>query len=182
MSNISFLANYIKPVYVQKRDENDNLHPYKTSMVEIDKTSHKDRILLDTLSHNWGVCNYISDIYYEMEDSLLSGRILDKKHIFAITSQMSDWSNMRPDDVLAVAQFAEKDDMNELEYIQVNPEHGYVNFNSSFKNIGSAMLKFLADTFPEKRIKVFPAPNAVEFYKKNNYKPYPEEKRALWNA
>ena len=183
MGNISFQANYIKPVYVRKKDADDNFHPYKTSMVEMDKTSANDRRVLNVLSHGWGRYNFVSDIYFDIERDYFAGRDNSNKHVFAITSQVDDFDNLRADDVLAVAEFIEKKNLNELEYLQVNPDCAYVNPHSCFKNIGSVMLNFLADRFPDKIIKVFPTSTAVaSFYKKNSYSVMPEDSRYLWNG
>ena len=144
LNNISFQANFIKPVIIQKKDTKDNWHPFKVSMVELDKTSVEDRKVLYEISKSWGTYNYVSDIYNEVLDEFLSEKIDPTKHVFAITTQKADYDNLRRDDVMCIAKFNEGKKLNELEYIQVNPEHGYVNYDSAYKKIGSTMLKFLS--------------------------------------
>lgn len=184
MNNITFQANFIKAVNIQKRDDKDNYHPYRVSIVEIDKYNSKDMNALNSVSSSWGRNNYVSDIYYELESSCLSNLDANRTHVFAITSQREDFENLRADDVMCVSEFVENKEMNELQYIEVNPEHGYANFYSEFKYIGSAMLQFLTERFPQKYIKVFSSKNAEPFYKKNNYSPMPNSKedRYYWNG
>lgn len=184
MNNISFQANYIKPVVIQKKDTQDNWHPFEVSMVELDKNSVEDRKLLYNISREWGTYNYVSDIYNEVMDEFLSENLHPQKHVFAITTQKDDYENMRADDVMCIAKFNENDKINELEYIQVNPEHGYVNYNSAYKKTGSAMLKFLTEKFNDKPISVFSASGgACEFYKKNNFKQVSKSNNQyFWNA
>ena len=185
LNNISFQANFIKPVIIQKKDTKDNWHPFKVSMVELDKTSVEDRKVLYEISKSWGTYNYVSDIYNEVLDEFLSEKIDPTKHVFAITTQKADYDNLRTDDVMCIAKFNEGKKLNELEYIQVNPEHGYVNYDSNYKKIGTTMIKFLSEAFNNKPISVFSASGTVcEFYKKNDFKPVSEKEESnyFWKA
>ena len=182
LSNISFQANYIKPAVVQRRDENDNFHPYKVSVVELDANSANDIKSLYEVDELWSGHSFAWEIYNDFK-AVADYENNKKLHFFAITEQKRNFGKLNPADVMCLAEFEEHPNINEINYLQTNPEYGYENYYQPFKHTGSAMIDFLEQHFYDKPIKVFSTLTAVTFYQKNSFTKMPAaDDRYFWNA
>ena len=178
INKINFTANYIKPAIIKKNDGNGNFRPYKVSVAELDCKNRNDVRALKKTGQEWK--EFSSEIYWDFIDNCKNNL---NRHFYAITSQTDDYEHLRHDEIMGLAEFEEDKNVNTLVFLQVNPELNYTSAESEYKYIGTAMLDFLAATFPQKYIKVFPVPTAYEFYLKNDFTPIPgTDKRYLWNA
>jgi len=183
INNINFQGNYIKPAVIKRDNGNGEFLPQKVSVVELDIDSCKDRALVANIAKEWGRQNFIDNIEFDIQQQRERLIKNNKFHVFVLTSQEDDFNTLRKDEVMAMAEFKERLDSNELVYLQVDPENNYSNPFSEYKHIGKAMLDFLQDNFVLKPLIVFPTPSAQKFYLKNNFTsmPAPKEKY-MWNA
>lgn len=185
-SNVSFQANFIKPVKILKKVGREKFVAYPVSVVEIDTNNIGDVRALRAISLSWDKYNYVQDIYEDVSRLRLGGDDGSQMHVFAITLQRDNFDKINKDDIIGVAEFVENKELNELVYLQVEPEHNYGNMESQFKHIGKSILNFLEEKFFEKPIKVFSTGSAIDFYLKNGFSAMPNNckstARCLWNA
>lgn len=179
-NNINFTANYIRPAVIMKNDGKGEYHPYRVSVIELDRQNSGDIRALQKTALAWK--DLASDIYCDFV-CINSDCIDNNPHFFAITSQADDFKHLRHDEIMGLAEFEEDKKANTLVFLQVSPELNFASFNKAYKHIGTAMLNFLKTAFPKKYIKVYPLETAYDFYIKNEFKPVPKSSnRCLWNA
>lgn len=176
---ISFKANLIRPVSVERMVDEKNYKSIPTSFVELDNTSSQDLQALRKISRSWDngksyawdIYNFFSCSFEEDEDFLLS------KRYFAVTTQRQNFEKLSYDRVLGLAQMNDEDSYYMLEFLQVDPDTNFNEFYRKFKGVGAAMLMALKTLFNSKDIVLRPADsNVVEFYVKQGFELLKESK------
>ena len=168
MTQITFGANYIQNVMIQKRTPENKFEPCEVAVVELDANSMDDFNTLRTLASSWGPDTFVPDMtfHFRVYAGLEQQALL---HLFAITQQKKDFEKLNTNDVMGLADFKEEKNLYALNYLQTNPDYGYVNYFQEYKHVGTAMLNFLKAKFSDKPIKLHSTQNAVPFYLKNGF-------------
>jgi len=174
MSQISFKANFVKPVIVKKKDDNHNYANTKVSLVEIDVDNKGDMYALKELPQNWGPDNFSSDIYNNAKKRHMTGDVDSDVHTYAVTSQNHNFQTLNSDKILGVAELIDVDSKNnKLNLLQVNPDYSksyvYSKDNRKYKNVGSSMLNSLINLAPDKNLNVRTTQWVEDFYKKHDF-------------
>ena len=170
---ITFKAQYIKPVTVQKKVYKSEFQNKEVSLVEFDTKSENDLITLNSLNCYWDNCRSLlheitkifNKIYYNDKEK-------QDEHFFAITEQKKDFDFLDETLILGVLQTRRlADNTLEIENLQVSPE---TNFNSvvrNYKYVGRALLESVKDFFPkDKTIVLNSLRSAMPFYRKYGFK------------
>ncbi|MDY6358625.1 MAG: hypothetical protein SPL76_03805 [Cyanobacteriota bacterium] len=176
-NNISFGASLKTNTFIRK----GRMHtPVSVSIVELDKTNANDMNALSTISDSWnkeGSKNCRFNNYVDMILTKAGSEENDfsvKDHYLALTTQKDNFEKLDPKNVLGVSLFSEDGVGGELEYLQVHPNtcKSYAGSKRVYKNVGTAMIDYLKDTYSKVHIFVNAAHDAVKFYYKNGFVPY----------
>ena len=165
MNNISFKANYINTVQVQKL-VGSSYKPCNASFVEFNTNDKKDTFTLKEVSDLWGDC-YARDI----KDDFKSDDFPPKnKHVYGLTLQNNNFEYIKPESVLGIVEFQENEDSNKLEFLQVNPENQSYQFGRpKHKKVGTRIIDSLKKLYYSKPMKLHSVFSAKNFYKKNGF-------------
>jgi len=170
MNNISFRANLIHPVQVKKQT-GSSYQPYSANFVEFDINDKKDMYALRETSQNWED-SFAEIIYDDAENENLKEQKDKNIHIYALTSQQSDFKNMKPSKILGLVEFNENyHGAGKIELLQTNPEDMAMQRNRpKFREVGRGIIKSLKNLYGEKPIIVRSSDDAMIFYEKNGFK------------
>jgi len=174
MTPISFKSNFISPVNIQKKSKDDNYVGSSASLVEIDVTNDDDVFAVDDLPKLWGNKNFVSEISKNIKQIYTYADYDTPIKAYAVTLQSSHFEKLKPNKILGIVQLDTRaEDINELDYLQVNPKYAKTYCKSSdtrsYKGIGSSLLDSIKNIYPSKKIHLTSAPSAVEFYKNNAF-------------
>ena len=185
MNKISFNGTFIHKRNIKQRIDNRYI-PVKSSFIELNPNDFNDLKTLSNIDKNWN-SEFSSTIY----QSALSNKSLinTNKKYYALTIQKDNFQTLDYKKILGLAEFENKEDLNKIVLLQVNPK--YINNNPHqkslfskiftkifrtknstlplYKNIGRGIL----DSFKEisdKSLELFALNNTKDFYKKNGFK------------
>src|SRR5574344_192381 len=187
MASVNFKASFITNVDVQKKQNKNNYKDVATSLVELDPKDKNDVMALAKTAYEWEKVssNFAPDIYNEALKTK-SFPDVEAEHFYAVTNKKSNFKKLNTDKILGLALFSEKmNKPNELNWLQVSPKQNFGNkTDRKYRQIGTSIVKFLQDEYPEKPIYIQSANSAVGFYKKNQFKPisYDEPTKMIWNV
>ncbi len=164
---INFKANYINATTV-KRINQTPVSDKVVSFVELSPQSTSDVKAIRTLSYCWDDNKSLAgDLYCNLRDCSLYGDNSGQK-FYAITQQRNNFEKLDSDEILAVAQIRDRDDIH-LDLLQVDPANNNDIYLREFCHIGTAMLNCLKKLFPNKDITLKSVDSAFDFYLKNGF-------------
>ena len=89
-NNISFKAQFIKPVYIKRVIDKDN-SKCLASFVELNQANIKDVKTLELLNKEWGdKAKYLKNIYHSICNNFKTKTESPDSKIYALTTQISD--------------------------------------------------------------------------------------------
>lgn len=169
MTPINFKANFLKTVYVPRKGKEET----EMSIVSLDKNNQEDMIALRDVAKEWNskATTFAFEIY---QDAIKEYQYNDvvKEHYLAITQQNQDYAHLTPDKIVGLALYSEKNEpQNEISWLQTDPNNNTANSNQSreYKGIGRIMINYIK-SITDKPLFVQSADNAIEFYKKQDFK------------
>lgn len=191
-----FQAEFRENATVKKKFLGRIYKDEKASIVEMDKTSEKDKDALSEVSYNWVDSdntqkNYTDTIYYEF---VRAGETTDdeqKRQFFALTSQKSNFKEMKHDKVLGLAEISQvsKDqykgldtDAYMLEFLQAKPDSAYAISGRKYKKVGKSMLDFIIKNYTSKPLLVSPIESAEKFYSDNGFEFLPNSDTMIYTG
>ncbi len=165
MNNINFKATHINSINIFKR-EGTNYKPFEANFVEFNQGNKKDLFTLKETSDLWGDC-YALDIKEHFKNDDFQK---EKKHVYGLTTQNENYDYIKPNNVLGVVEFIEKDDCNKINLLQVSPDNQAYQFGRpDYKKVGTAIVESLKQIYDSKPIKLHSVFNAKGFYEKNGF-------------
>ena len=185
MNKISFKGTFIHSRTIKQKLDNRYI-PVKSSFIGLNPNDSNDLKTLSNINKSWNT-EFSTAIY---QSALHYNKSLQKtnRKYYALTLQEDNFQSMDYKKILGIAEFENKEDINKIVLLQVNPR--YINNDSQksflskifskffktrndtlplYKNIGSGIL----DSFKEisdKSLELFAFRNTKDFYKKNGFK------------
>ena len=169
---LTFKAQLIQPIKVQKLGYDKKYHDHQASFVELNPKDMNDRLCLNEVNNNWeDKTSLASDIANDLnKDSKKEVCEIDKRY-FALTTQNDDFKNLDHKQILGVVNIIEiASTLNHLKFLQVKPSCNYGRNNRKFKDIGKGILDSLKAMFPSRDITLEAIDGSIMFYKKNGFK------------
>lgn len=168
---ISFKAQYVKPVIIQKLGIDSKYHDYKASLVELSPESHNDFLSLNEVNKNW---NNSESLAYEIT-RIFNGLYRKNKpsqneNFFAITTQKKDFDKLNENLILGLVQTRKPKNLLEIENLQVNPNTNYDAKKRAFKHIGSALINFIKKELNPEEIYLNSKRESIPFYQRHRFK------------
>lgn len=164
---INFKASYINSTTI-KRINQPQTTDKVVSFVELSPQSMSDVKAIRTLSYCWDDNkSFAGDLYNNLRDCRLYSDDSGQK-FYAITQQRNNFEKLDSDEILAVAQIHDRDDIH-LDLLQVDPANNNDVYLREFCYVGTAMLNCLKKLFPDKDITLKSVNSAIEFYLKNGF-------------
>lgn len=183
-NNISFGAKFIKPVDVLKYSGNAKGYvPGKVSLIELLPDNAKDVKALHELCEFWGNDTFVNNILHSVNSVRRYGN--DKNtRVFALTTQRSDFENVRHEDVAIAAEIFDIDEkIVKLNHLQKDPYLIYSYTPKPLNLVGHAMLNYLKELSQGKTITLKSTPSATWFYKRNGFKECKDNPRCfIWEG
>ncbi len=169
-NNISFKAQFIKPVYIKRVIDKDN-SKCLASFVELNQANINDVKALELLNKEWGdKAKYLKNIYHSICNNFKTKTESPDSKIYAITTQISDLENLNPNVIEGVVEVipAPNKDLF-ISYIQVNPKNTYKSEDRVYSKVGTEIIDTLKKLFPRKKLSTISGNNSQSFYEKNNF-------------
>lgn len=189
LNSISFKANFIKNVYIQKDNFSNNPLPVEVSLVELNAKDKNDIDVLEDTNELWNnvkeeYSKYIFyDAYKENEGIKNPRENVKKRHYYAITTQTENYNILEANKILGLAQFSEKEGRyNKLDWLQVNPTTSFTNTDSQqrpYQGVGKILLEHIKNV-TEKALEVSSSNKAIPFYQKQGFYPSGFSKNYLY--
>ena len=168
MNNINFKAKYIKPIDIEKWEDNQ-YKPFTASFIEFEPSNNNDKLTLKKTCELWGKDSLMS---YMNDDFTQDDFQTSNKHIYSITSQNNNYDCINPDKVLGAVEFIEdkKNNINNIIFLEVEPDNQALQMGKqNYKKIGTSILNCLKSLYHNKPIKLNSSYSAIKFYEKNNF-------------
>ena len=187
MNPITFKANYKNSVEIQKYNGKE-YKPCTVAFVELEPSESE---VIKNVHAKWNA-PLVSGIYKAYSQNPNS------KHVYAITTQNNSFKYLDSNKILGIALLEEYRNTPtltpEITYFQVNPqnlskEYGNSKLNKlkkyfkkllhcnkspkqkpQYQHIGTKLMKSIQKLYNEKKIILFPLPEAESFYKKMGFK------------
>ena len=172
MESINFTANRIKNVNIARKYYN-SYKPCRVSLVEMDPANQKDIDAIYKITDKWDE-SFTAFTYDDMRTVKANPELKSQLHVYALTTQNSDFDKIKPSKILGVAEIVERySDGNKIEVLQTNPDFikGSFNEKPKFKNIGKQLVSFVKKAFGDKPLYLNPTCTAVPFYEKLGFVP-----------
>ena len=165
MNEVSFKANYIGKVSVQK-SYYKKYKPFDVSLVKMNPSNESDiRAVLKTTSL-W-------------DDSLTAFTYDDMKKnistdIFALTTQKNNLKKPLASKILGLIQLSDNPKGGKrIDVLQTNPKYIHnkvLNDSPKYKHIGQTLVEFATTKFSDENFYAHPTKSAVPFYKKQGFR------------
>ncbi len=167
--SINFTANLLSHPTVQHKSSAFGYKPAEVSLVELDKKNKHDVDAIRQTSQDWmdKGGQFISNYYHDMVKPFEYADV-EKEHFYALTTQKSDFENLKGKDILGVMMFAEtRNPENEIEWLETNPQTKKASgLKREYKDVGKKLVEYVRANFKQKDIFVQSADSAIGFYKK----------------
>ena len=168
MCPINFKANYIKPVNIKKQGED-----YSASLIQIDKTNPNDIKALQKLAYSWGTRTYAYDVYINASDDYYAlrgeenySKYSDPSEYYAITKQKNNFDDLNYADILGITQLSNRENTNEIKYLQVEPKNSYYSKQRKYSHVGSTLIENIKQMFSDKVLFLYSNAKSISFYEK----------------
>ena len=183
MDSVNFTANHIKDVNIARRYYNQ-YKPCKVSLVEFDPTNKKDIDAIYKTTDRWDE-SFTAFTYDDMREVSKNRSLLPDLHVYALTTQTTNFDKIKPSKMLGVIEIVEKyTNGNKVEVLQTNPALIKRNDNKKprFKHIGEQLVSFIKEKFSDKPLYLNPTLSAIPFYEKQGFKrvPHKEKNNFFW--
>lgn len=176
-NNISFKAQFIKPVHINRVIGQGNYNKCLASFVELNSKDINDVKAIKLLSKEWGKkATYIKTISDNMHNEYKEQNTKGKNKIYALTTQLSDLEVLNPQDIQGVLEIIptmSQDKDLYISYFEVNPENTCSNSEKIYTKIGSEILNTIKKMFPKKKLFTVAGNDSQRFYEKNGFKGTP---------
>ncbi|MBE7711077.1 MAG: hypothetical protein E7Z92_02940 [Cyanobacteria bacterium SIG31] len=169
---LTFKAQLIHPIKVQKLGIDKRYHDDQASFVELNPKDMHDKLCLNEVNRHWeNATSLASDIAKDLnKDSEKEVCEIDKRY-FALTMQKDDFRNLDYKQILGVVNIIEiASTLNHLKFLQVEPSCNYGQKKRKFKDIGKGIIDSLKLLFPSRDITLEALDSSINFYKKNGFK------------
>lgn len=166
---ITFKAQYIKPVSIERKGLDSKFHPYQVALIEFNPKSEQDFLSLNVTNCNWGNCKTLLHDIMKKFNFLHRGlRMPQEERFFGITKQKEHFDKLEPDKILGVLQTRRnRQGKFEIENFQVSPNTNYDAIVRDYKGVGKALLEHIKEHFvKEKEILLDAKKSAIPFYEK----------------
>lgn len=185
MVQISFKANYIHPVEIQKYDGTE-YQPCNAVFIELE---HTDAPVVKNVRKKWGT-QLVDGIYSSFDTES------EFTHVFAVTTQTDSFKTLDSDKILGMALY-EKYNRNylypEIKFFQVDPQNLSTKYgktiitkiknyffkllhrnklpkaNPQYQHIGESIMRSIQKLYSNEPITLFSLPKAEGFYKKMGF-------------
>ena len=169
-NNISFKAQFIKPVYIKRVIDKDN-SKCLASFIELNQANINDVKTIELLNKEWGdKAKYLKNIYSSICNNFKTKIESPDSKIYALTTQISDLENLNPSSIQGVVEVIptpSKDLF--ISFIQANPENMHKSKDRVYSKIGTEIIETLKKLFPRKKLTTISGNNSQSFYEKNNF-------------
>lgn len=172
--SINFTATHKLTTAIPKYSNNE-YKPEIVSVVELDKHNPNDKISLYATAVDWTQkgAEFAFNIFHETEKPTVFADLC-AEHFYALTTQKDDFEHLDYNKTLGLMMFGESNlDNNEIIWLQGKPGTNKTKreTNREYKNVGKALIDYVKYEYSDKPIEVQSANSAIEFYKKNGFKP-----------
>lgn len=172
MNSISTFNRLAKPVKIFINEYKAAPKSIDATLVELDKTDEKDLNTIFKLSQEWNKQdknNNVNEIYSQaISDNEGFADIPTRQHFVALTTQKSDLEELDTKQICGIISVTDSDFERQINWLQVEPRNTYASPVRKLYQIGSALVEHIING--KKPTYVESAINAVEFYKKLNFK------------
>lgn len=195
MTEISFGASFKKFATVKKLIDG-KYTPLETSIVQID---YSDLKTITKTARAWK-----RPFAAQVEQAVEMSQWCDNIDIFVLTKQADNFKELHPEDILGMVYFSRGNKENNLSYLQVHPDvelkdynflkrinnvfcHIFgkqTSFDKTYKKIGTSLVRYLQETYNDKKMKLAAVGTSKRFYKKLGFKSesFPFDYRMVWEC
>lgn len=171
---ISFKANYIGKITINKINNNKHITPEEVSLVRLNANNTSDVNSLKKISENWdNNKTYAYKIYTDFCYRSIFSEDMPNQEVFAVTKQKNNLENLVPFAILGLMRIDKIKALPDniyIDFLQTAPEHQYNSKNAIYKNIGKSLVNYLKNTFSNKTLIAFPNETSENFFKKIGFK------------
>ena len=169
-NNISFKAQFIKPVYIKRVIDKDK-SKCLASFVELNHANINDVKAIEFLHKEWGdKAKYLKNIYHNIYNNFKTRTENPASKIYALTTQISDLEKLNPNSIQGVVEIIPTPNKDLfISYIQVNPENTYKSEDRIYSKVGTEIIDTLKKLFPRKKLSTISGNISQSFYEKNNF-------------
>ena len=176
-NNISFKAQFVKPVFINRVSGQGNYNKCLASFVKLNPRDINDVKNVELLSKEWGnKASYIKIISQNLFNEYKMQEDSAKNKIYALTTQITDLENLNPKDIQGVLEimptmFSQEDLY--ISYFEINPKNIHSNPEKIYSKIGTEILDTIKRLFPKKKLLIVAGNDSQKFYEKNGFKETP---------
>lgn len=174
MQPISFTANHLKNVTIQKNIANE-FKPTLASIVEINTKDPRDLNAMFEAARDWEQVKkggFGLDIYYDATTVPLNPKLTKNKRCLALTTQTSDFKNLDSRKIEGLTLlFEQKGKYNIINGLQVNPRANsekVMGFRT-YKHVGKSLVDYIKET-SKKPIILYSTTSSKPFYERLGFK------------
>lgn len=163
----NFNGTLINKKQILKLGKDNVLTPIEASFVELNPNVEEDLEALRRTANSWKTAEYAKSIYisaFSLKRGYFCNDILK---FYALTEQVKNYENMRPNKILGVMEVVNDSDCAAVNYIQVKPPKNDI---KQYKHVGKTMLSSVRHQFENYPIVLNAVESAVGFYKKIGFK------------
>jgi len=184
VNNLNFQARIVKSVPILQKNNQNKYNRFDACLMEYDVTSHDDMEKIKEISKLPGFALY----GYEIYQSLLSGNdnVMNRYCFVLVDNPQKIKTEINDDNILGLFTFREikeEDKPDEVALFITNHKYRTYWFrkvhDNEFMHIGKGMAEALKTIFPKKSIKCYSERGAVEFWKKNGFREFAEQRLIL---
>lgn len=164
---ITFGANLIQTTRIQKYAGKQGFQDCNAYIVKLDTGSKLDFKALTEVDRIWdNGKTFAGDIRATFRRQHLCEDENSIDQFFALTRQRKDFQELKSEDILGLAQLQRDNEKVFLDYLQADPDNNFLADYPMFKRVGTAMVNFIKEYFPEQNILLNPTESVIPFYEK----------------
>ena len=167
---ITFGAKYLSPVNIGEIKDKNKVVPYQAAMTEFIPDDMRDLISLNFLT-NFSLkrTKFANDIFGDFSGTI-NGQLYDKNWVryLAITKEQDSYKYVKTRNILGLAEISSHPLFSNeiyLDYLQTVKNW----FIQQYCFVGTSLLDFIKETYPNKDIVLQALTTAVKFYKSNGF-------------
>lgn len=166
MNNVSFKAQFVDKVSVMAKKKNGKYAEKEVSFVKMNPHSLLDYNAVKGVNRNWGDGEtYVRSMLYHF--NIIADD--QKKNIYFITEQDSNFRKLEPKKVLGMVEVSKFDDYSRIDFIQTKPGCMFKERERKYKNIGWSMLEMVEKIYGKHKIVLNSVRKAIKFYEKYGF-------------